>query len=129
MRGSGDTASATTRALGDAGGVPERTLGRRFGDGVDGKKPFYTPKLRVTFYLYRDARQPFLETIAPIIFALFANALNVVFSKQFEEFLANGATVHQALQQRVQVARVAQVGQAREWRVVYESHAWAWQRL
>ena len=59
------------------------------GDGVDGKKPFYTPKLRVTFYLYRDARQPFLETIAPIIFALFANALNVVFSKQFEEFLAN----------------------------------------
>ena len=59
------------------------------GDGIDGKKPFYTPKLRVTFYLYRDARQPFLETIAPIIFALFANALNVVFSKQFEEFLAN----------------------------------------
>ena len=59
------------------------------GDGVDGKKPFYTPKVRVTFYLYRDARQPFLETIAPIIFALFANALNVVFSEQFEEFLAN----------------------------------------
>ena len=40
----------------------------------------------MTFYLYRDARQPFLETIAPIIFALFANALNVVFSSQFEEF-------------------------------------------
>ena len=40
----------------------------------------------MTFYLYRDARQPFLETIAPIIFALFASALN---AKQFEEFLAN----------------------------------------
>ena len=35
MRGSGDTASATTRALGDAGGVPERTRGRRLGEGVE----------------------------------------------------------------------------------------------
>ena len=28
------------------------------GDGIDGKKPFYTPKLRVTFYLYRRGANP-----------------------------------------------------------------------
>ena len=37
--GKGDTASATT-TFGEAGGVPERTLGRRFGDGVAGRTSF-----------------------------------------------------------------------------------------
>ena len=41
------------------------------GDGVPGTKPFYTPKVKVTFYLYRDATQPFLETLMPILFAIF----------------------------------------------------------
>ena len=40
MRGKGDTASATTKAFGEAGGVPERTRGRRFGDGVAGRTSF-----------------------------------------------------------------------------------------
>ena len=37
--GKGDKASATT-TFGEAGGVPDRTRGRRLGDGVDGSTSF-----------------------------------------------------------------------------------------
>ena len=59
------------------------------GDGVPGTKPFYTPKVKVTFYLYRDATQPFLETLMPILFAIFTNTLNIVWADDFNEFLGN----------------------------------------
>ena len=59
------------------------------GDGIPGKKPFYTPKVKITFYLYRDATQPFLETIMPLLFAIFTNTLNIIWASDFNEFLGN----------------------------------------
>ena len=59
------------------------------GDGVLGKKPFYTPKVRVTFFLYQDVTQPFLETIMPIIFGIFANAVNMLYATDTDEYLGN----------------------------------------
>ena len=45
--------------------------------------------MRIIFYLYQDATQPFLETFMPILFSMFANALNILFAKSFDEFLSN----------------------------------------
>jgi len=59
------------------------------GDDTTGKKPFYTPKVKITFYLYRDATQPFLETVMPVVFIIFTNNLNLIYTTDFNDFLAN----------------------------------------
>ncbi|KAH8064977.1 hypothetical protein JL722_1868 [Aureococcus anophagefferens] len=48
-----------------------------------------SPTVKITFYLYRDATQPFLETIMPLLFAIFTNTLNIIWASDFNEFLGN----------------------------------------
>jgi hypothetical protein len=67
------------------------------GNGEAGTKPFYTPKVKLTFYLYRDPVQPFLESLMPIIFCIFANGLNVLFAVEFDEHLGNTLAIALAL--------------------------------
>eukprot|EP00937_MAST-01D_sp_MAST-1D-sp2_P001507 g1507.t1 len=47
-------------------------------DGGKGKS-YYAPAIKITWFVYRGWVQGFLETIMPIIFAVFCNALNTKF--------------------------------------------------
>lgn len=62
-----------------------------------GQKPLYVPKVRLTYYLFEEAMQPFLETVMPIVFAYFASTLNVFRvtrkSADFTDYLANAIAI------------------------------------
>ena len=62
-----------------------------------GQKELYVPKVRLTYYLFEEAMQPFLETVMPIVFAYFANSLNVFQVRRnqadFTDYLANSIAI------------------------------------
>jgi len=62
-----------------------------FLEGDGGKRPFNVPKVRLTYFLYQNATQPFLEGIMrmPIIFTIFASSINVIYGKNIDNYLAN----------------------------------------
>ena len=53
----------------------------------------YVPKTKLTFYMYKPALRPFVETLMPVIFASLGNTLNCLYVDEFGDFLANALAI------------------------------------
>jgi hypothetical protein len=66
-------------------------------DGGRGDKALYVPKLRVTYYLYKEAISPTIAANMPIIFAFVANTYNILkcFKEEadFSDYIANNVAL------------------------------------
>ena len=57
------------------------------------KKPHYVPRVRLTFFVYEAATQPFLEVVMPVVFTVFATSANFLYGDSIDEFLASQAAL------------------------------------
>ena len=66
-------------------------------DGGKGKKSLYVPKLRVTYYLWKEPIIPLIAANMPIIFAYVANTYNILkcFKEEadFSDYVANNVAL------------------------------------
>ena len=60
----------------------------------DGKAvAIYVPKVKITFYVTRDASRHFLELISFIVLCMVGNCINLIYVEPYGDFLANALTL------------------------------------